>query len=771
MPSPRTTSKTTAATPPKRKRRWLRRTLWTLFTLGLLGGAGLVVAYAMTPIPKPNPQVLQQESIIYYSDGKSVLDRFAEADGNRTIVPIDRIPKPVQEAFLAAEDRSFYSNNGISPKGIARSVWVGLRGGPQQGGSTITQQYVKNYYLTQDRTLQRKAKEVLISIKIDQQLSKDEILANYLNTIYYGRGASGIQKASLAYFGTSVQNLDVSQGALLASVIRGPSYYDPRLGADQKRNAQERWAYVLDGMVSQGWLTPAERAKAKFPTTIKPAATRTATGPEGFISEMVRGELRSKLDLTDDDLARGGYRITTTIDKRAQDAAKAAVAARMPQGVTDLHVGLAAIAPGDGAIRALYGGGTYGSGDLGYFNVATKAGMQAGSTFKIWTLVAALERGLPLSTRFDARSPMFFDQFKSNEPGATAAAQAGEVVNFGNHGYGVLDMTQATAKSANTYFAQLNIEVTPERTREAAEKAGLHAAGAQKEFGTNYANVFGTDLVTVLDQANAYATIAAQGKRATPYLLATVKANGAFKLNYKAKPDVKQVFDEAVMRDTIHAMNAATLPGGTAAAAGALGRPAAGKTGTTSNNYSAWFDGFTPGQLAAAVGIYKGDGSLKPENQMNNIPGVGELTGGTVPVGVWTDFMRGALEGAPIAALPPMGNVSGGTPTVATTVPSTTSTSTSTSSSTSSTSESSTSSDSSSTSSDTSTTPSDTTTTTDPGTTTSTTGPTTPPPSESTTTATTPPPASETQSASPSQTASAPATGTETTSPAGRRAD
>jgi membrane peptidoglycan carboxypeptidase len=686
MPSPRQTATTPAPSAPKRKRRWLRRTLWTFFTLGLLGAAGLVVAYALTPIPKPNPNVLQQESIIYYSDGKTVLDRFAEVDGNRAIVPIDRIPKDVQEAFLAAEDRSFYENNGISPKGIARSIWVGLRGGPQQGGSTITQQYVKNYYLTQDRTLSRKAKEVLISIKIDNELSKDEILANYLNTIYYGRGASGIQKASLAYFGTSVQNLDASQGALLASVIRGPSYYDPRLGAEQKRNAQERWAYVLDGMVEQGWLSADERAKAKFPTTIKATKPRTATGPEGFISEMVRAELQSKLDLTEDDLARGGFRITTTIDKRAQDSAKAAVAARMPQGVDDLHVGLAAVAPGDGAIRALYGGATYGSGDLGYFNVATKAGMQAGSTFKIWTLVAALERGLPLSTRFDARSPMFFEQFKSNEPGATAAAQAGEVVNFGNHGYGVLDMTQATGKSANTYYAQLNIEVTPERTREAAEKAGLHAAGAQKELGTNYANVFGTDLVTVLDQANAYATIAAEGKRATPYLIAGVKARGEFTLDYTAKPQVKQVFDQAVMRDTIHAMNAAVQPGGTAVAASALGRPAAGKTGTTSNNYSAWFDGFTPGQLSAAVGIYKGDGSLIPANQMNAIPGVGELTGGTVPVNVWTDFMRGALEGAPIAALPPLGNVTGGSPTNVTTVPPyTPPSSTTTSSSTSST--------------------------------------------------------------------------------------
>ena len=226
MPTPRTSTPATT-TKPKKKRRWLRRSLWTLFTLGLLGAIGLVIAYIVTPIPKPNEAALQQSSTIYYSDGKTVMDRFAEV--NRSIVPIDRIPKEVQEAFLAAEDRSFYDNNGISPKGIARSIWVGLRGGPQQGGSTITQQYVKNYYLTQDRTLTRKFKEIMISVKIDGELSKDDILANYLNTIYFGRGASGIQTASQAYFGKSVNQLTVSEGALLASVIRGPSYYDPRL--------------------------------------------------------------------------------------------------------------------------------------------------------------------------------------------------------------------------------------------------------------------------------------------------------------------------------------------------------------------------------------------------------------------------------------------------------------------------------------------------------------------------------------------------------------
>ena len=290
--------------PPKKKRRWLRRTLWTIFALGLLGVVGLVVAYVVTPIPKANERALQQNSIIYYADGKTVLDRFSTV--NRQNVSLDRVPEQVQKAFLAAEDRTFYTNSGISPKGIARSVWVGLKGGPQQGGSTITQQYVKNYYLTQDRTLTRKAKEIMISIKIDGEVPKDQILEDYLNTIYFGRGADGIQTAAQAYFGQGVQNLDVAQGALLAAIIRGPSFYDPQLGPEQKTLAEGRWNYVLDGMVAQGWLSAGERAKLTFPETRPISKSSGLTGPNGFVSEAIREELKTKLKLTDTDLALGG---------------------------------------------------------------------------------------------------------------------------------------------------------------------------------------------------------------------------------------------------------------------------------------------------------------------------------------------------------------------------------------------------------------------------------------------------------------------------------
>ena len=201
-----------------------------------------------------------------------------------------RIPKAVQQAHLAAEDRDFYENSGISPTGIARAVWVGLRGGQTQGGSTITQQYVKNYFLTQDQTLSRKAKEILISIKIAKQQSKDQILENYLNTIYYGRGAYGVQTAAKAYFGKDVSKLTASEGALLASVIRGPQYYDPGLGAEQQKSAEGRVEYVLDGMQGQGWLTAEQRSKATFPKVVKYRPGRGASGPTGYLVAQVKDE-------------------------------------------------------------------------------------------------------------------------------------------------------------------------------------------------------------------------------------------------------------------------------------------------------------------------------------------------------------------------------------------------------------------------------------------------------------------------------------------------
>jgi len=642
----------------------VKRVLLVLLGLFLIGAALVGVAFATTAIPQPNDLANAQASIIYYADGTTEMARISEV--NREIVPLSKIPVHVQHALLAAEDRTFYQNSGVSPTGIGRALIVALKGGPTQGGSTITQQYVKNYFLTQDRTISRKAKEFIISIKIDQSESKNTILANYLNTIYYGRGAYGIQTAAKAYFGHDASKLTVAEGALLASVIRGPAYYDPGLGKSEKANAIGRVKYVLDGMVAEGWLTPQARAKATFPRTIaKPKIVKGGT--LGYVTNEVRQELTNKLHLSKDAIDRGGLRVVTTIDKKSQDAAVKAVNDKMPPQYFDkvnlkdptvaakaLHVGLTAIRPGDGAIVAMYGGKDY---STVQFNDATQGTMQGGSTFKVFGLLAALQRNISTNTLYDGYSPRFMPEFASPSPGM----KKGQVTNYGPYPgeqFGRISLRKALAHSVNTIFAQLNLAVAAPGTTgqgllDAAVTAGLPAPcpqgakvgkpGCTTGLETNINNVFGTASPRVIDMANAYATIAAQGKRATPYLITSVKSAT---VDYKVSKDLKTAFPEPVTADVTEAMTHVVTEG-TGTKAQALGRPAAGKTGTTSNNLAAWFDGFTP-QLSTAVGMYMGNGTAPIV--VNNF---GEATGSTFPLDIWTAFMQGALQGTPVLNFPP----------------------------------------------------------------------------------------------------------------------
>jgi len=635
----------------------MKRALLVLLGLFLLGAAVFGVAYAATGIPQPNELANAQASIVYYADGKTEMARISEVGGNRESVPLSKIPLHVQRALLAAEDRTFYQNNGVSPSGIGRSVVVALKGGPTQGGSTITQQYVKNYFLTQDRTVSRKVKEFIISLKIDQQESKETILANYLNTIYYGRGAYGIQTAARAYFGHDASRLTVAEGALLASVVRGPEFYDPAKGAEQKARARARVNYVLDGMVSQGWLSPQERAKTRFPKTISRARVTNA-GPVGHVTEAVRKELEVKLHLTDTDIDRGGLRIVTTVDKRAQDSAVKAVADNMPteKDAAQLHVGLAAIRPGDGAIVAMYGGK-----DGHNLNSATQATMPGGSTFKVFGLLAALQKEISTYKRYDGHSPQFFPEFKDGEE------PTGRIANFNNEQFGRIDLRAALAHSVNTVFAQLNIELAdggPQATgvRDAAILAGLpkNTSG----LGTEMSNILGNASPHVIDMANAYATIAAQGQRATPYLITQVTSAGEG-TDYKVDKQLSRAFDQKVTADVTEAMTHVVTEG-TGQGARALGRPAAGKTGTSQKNKAVWFDGFTP-QLSAAVGMYQGDGTKSIK-----VAGINEFTGGDYPVRIWTAFMKGALEGQKAIDFPPRAGVGDEViPTPSTTAPTT----------------------------------------------------------------------------------------------------
>src|SRR6478735_4994936 len=519
----------------------------------VLGVVGVVIDYNQTAIPQANEQV----SIVYYSDGKTELDRIAVQDGNRESVKLKQVPKFVQDAHIAAEDRTFYQNNGISVGGILRAVKTSVTGETQVGGSTITQQYVKNYFLTQDRTISRKAKEILIAVKIDGQLSKSEILEKYLNTIYYGRGAYGIQSAAKAYFGKNVSQLTVGEGAVLASVLNAPTLYDPAQGPAAEANLTKRYAYVLDGMVQEGWLSAADRAKyAALPKILPYKGNKFSSGPNGFITSQVKNELLST-GLSEQDIDKGGLRIVTTI------------------------------------------------------------------------------------------------------------------ANFGGRSYGMVDMRRMIGRSINTAFVNLNNTIKPALTRQAAIDAGI----PEKTPGLDdtLTNVLGTASPHVIDMATAYSTIASQGVRAKPYFVKKVISTTS-DFSYEAKPQTKRAFDKDVTADVTDAMTYTVKDGGTATKLQRLGRPVAGKTGTSSYAKSIWFSGFVP-QLAVSIGMDKPDAHGNPQTLTSSEDT--NLTGGTVPADVFYDFMKVALQGMEVQDFPARAGVGDDkipTPTTTFTPPPTTTT-------------------------------------------------------------------------------------------------
>ena len=615
---------------------WVRWPLFGFLTLFALGCVGVAIAYATIDVPTPNQLANAQASILYYDDGKTQLAKISDVNGNREDVSLKDVPVTVQHAVLAAEDRTFYSNPGISVKGIARAVWDAVRGSTvQSGGSTITQQYVKNYFLSQDKSLVRKGREIIISVKIDKTHSKDEILQDYLNTIYFGRGAYGIKTASQAYFGKDPSQLTVAEGAVLASVLNAPSLYDPALGAAQKQRLTDRVAYVLDGMVTEGWLSATDRAKITgLPKTIPPPTAKALSGTNGYVVAAARSELANVLGLTDEQIDRGGLRVTTTINKADQDAAAAAVAQEVPTTAKDVYAGLTAIRPGDGAIVAMYGGSDYQKRPL---NSATQATMQAGSTFKPFAVIAALEKGISTKTRFSGASPYLV-------PGTTQS-----IPNEFNQSFGVVDLRYGLAKSINTVYMRLNEKITPQATLAAAVSAGI----PKTTLGLNAepSNVLGVASPHVIDVANAYATIAAGGKRATPYLVAKATSD-VLGVDYTAPKKTTTAFSSEVAADTLDAMQAVTAPGGTGSRAADLGRPVAGKTGTTDQHNSVWWTGVIP-QLSVSVGMFK-DVNGKQES-LDGIPGLNAgmpLSGNSVPLSIWLDFMRVATQNLPVADFP-----------------------------------------------------------------------------------------------------------------------
>ena len=595
-------------------------------------------AYFTVSIPDPNAYVNSQSTIIQYADGSEIGRIGSE---NRTVVTLAEIPVQVRNAVMAAEDRGFYSNRAFSPTGIARAVWNNLRGGSLQGGSTITQQYAKTAFLTPERSIQRKIKELVIAIKLENQFTKDEILENYLNTIYFGRGSYGVQTASQVYFGTTVDQLTTAQSAVLASILRSPGLYDPGFKKENLPRLEKRFTYVIDGMVEANWLDAEKAKKIKFPV-INPRVTSGAlAGPKGYVISWVEQEL-NKLGFTDEQLLVGGYIIKTTLVKDAQEAAVAAVNKEAPTKAPDnLHIGLAAIKPGTGEILAMYGGQDY----LKYqFNAATQGIASGGSSFKAFALVAALEQGIPLSSIWNGDSPKVYDD---------GIGRPYVVNNYGGETWGNTTLLNATIHSVNTIYVPLGIKAGVEKVVDVARRAGIPES---VEMIASPSVSLGSSSPHVIDLANSYATFAAQGVYAKPFIINEVQGPNKGIL-YQGRIQAQEVFRKDVMADLTYALNQITIKGTAAVVGARLNRPAAGKTGTSNDNAAAWFNGYTP-EVAASVAFYRDNAT----QSLNGIGGLTSVTGGSFPARIWAEFVKGYLGKAPIQEFPPASNIGGTEP-------------------------------------------------------------------------------------------------------------
>jgi membrane peptidoglycan carboxypeptidase len=622
---------------PKRKwstgwRRWVK---W----LGIIGGTVFVLclalfalAYARTDIPDPNEGYEAQTSYVYYADGKTVLGKFAEQ--NRTSIDLDQVPTHVQDAVVAAEDRTFWTNKGIDPKGILRAAFNNASGGSTQGASTITQQYVKVFYLSQDQTWSRKAKEAILSLKIQRQMSKEEILEGYLNTIYFGRGAYGIEAAARAYFLKPAKDLTLQEGAALAAIINSPSGSDPEAGRAARQALKERYDYILDGMTEMDTM-PSELVGTqkvyRLPEFPEIPAESQYGGQRGHVLKMVRAEL-VRLGFTDKEIDGGGLRITTTFTKEAMDAAEQGVFEQRPDDLKELHVAVASVEPKTGALRGMFAGQDYLDSQLNW----AVSGGAPGSTFKPFSLVTGLTYGYSLQSTFNGSSPL--------EVGGTEFNNQGE---GGGESYGIVSLLQATEESINTAYIDM-VDSIPDGPAEVVDSAVAMGIPADAPgLDENLSMVLGSATVSPIDMANAYGTIADGGLAKDVYVVESVKtADGEVQYSHSEKTN--QAISEDVAADASYALQKVTEVG-TGTNANTIGRPVAGKTGTATDDEghvrSSWFVGYTP-QLVTAVMYSRGNGNEPLDGFLPT------FYGGEYPARTWAAVMSRALEGEEILEFP-----------------------------------------------------------------------------------------------------------------------
>jgi 1A family penicillin-binding protein len=598
---------------------------------GVLVIALIAAACAVEPIEDPGIGAGSLTSVVYAADGTALTEWHAGED--RVLVAYADLPRYLVDAVVAIEDQRFWVHPGVDLRALVRAVQADLEAGEVvQGGSTITQQYIKNALLTPEVSLDRKMQEVSLALGIEKTLSKQEIFERYINTVYFGNGAYGIGAAARRYFGKDVSALTLAESAFLAGLIRQPNALDPY---QYPNAALSRRQTVLDKMVELGWLDDAEAdAAGVVPLELRPegAADRSLYP---YFTDEVRRRLLAEPALGDtsedrfETLTTGGLRIYTTLDPAAQSAAEAAVASVIPEDGPS--AALAAVDPRTGYVLALVGGADYydTTDPVAQFNLATLGRRQPGSAFKPFALAAALQAGIGLDAEFQG--------------GRAAVIQtpAGRwrVENYNQLSYPNLTLLEATVFSVNVVYARLMNLLDP-----ADVVAVAQAAGITTPLEPLPSLALGTQEVTVLDMASAYATFAANGLHIDPILVTRIEDSEG-RVIFESVPTIEKAMEPAIAEQVTAALTAVVQRGTGQQAR--IGRQVAGKTGTTEGQYDAWFVGYTP-EISAAVwvGFAEGDRPLQAPYTPFTI------TGGTWPAQIWARFATGALSGIPYQDLP-----------------------------------------------------------------------------------------------------------------------
>jgi membrane peptidoglycan carboxypeptidase len=632
----------------KSGRRWVRGILLTIGGLTILGMisamAVVVYGYSTTKLPAANAEFNTATTFVYYNDGKSELGDFAIQ--NRTPLSFAKMPETIKQASVAAENRTFWTDKGISIRGMIRAAWKIARGQDVQGGSTITQQYIKILYLNSERTMKRKFRELFLAYKISKKMSKEDILAGYLNTIYFGHGAYGVQAASKEYFDIDAKRLSVPQAAFLATVVNNPSMYDPE-DKDNNPRILSRYRYVINSMAEMNFITPAQATtySQKLPKFPKVPANQRYGGPKGFLMKMVERELGAA-GFDSSQISGGGLKIITTFDKDAQQAAVESAQKYTKQSAravgrksSKLHAAIASVDVNSGEVIALYGGPDFVKNSR---NWATTPRPTA-STFKTYALAAGLKDGYSLLNRFSGNT-------------FTPPGESKPVRNEFSHQYGQsVDLITATKDSINTAFVDLTSQMDngPRKIMKMAQ-----AVGAPKGAGWDKTSriPLGTAEVSPLAQANAYATFANDGVVVPDHVVREVRDRKG-RVIYKANPEKKRVVSEDIAHDVTFALSN-VVQEGTGSAVQTLDRPIAGKTGTkdrknadgSSDIVSAWFVAYTR-QISTAVMYVAGNsGTGDLDNYAR--PGDSTFFGGTYPALTWADYMKVATKGQAVKDFP-----------------------------------------------------------------------------------------------------------------------